>query len=374
MEVRTYLQIVFKHWWIVLLAFLITLTATAVLTFTQPRIYRSTATFVVSPSSEFADVRAFATGLDTLSRRTEIATTYGEVASSRSIKRTALDNLGLPAEQRGSVSISSRLVAGTNILEITAKAPDLVLARDAASAVGAEMMAYVQELYEPYILRPLDGASVPRAPVKPNVMLNIALGAVFGLVLGCGLALLVEYLRMPPETLTNASVIDANTGMYNKSFFMQRLDAEIARAKRHDYQLSVAMLNIDQSGVLQDKSSPEIKHEILRKMAVVLRNHLREEDVVARFEDATMAVLLPDMPVEVAKAKMDELQMRMAGTTFELEGSHTRVNLSSVAGVASFDHSCIERDELISRASQALNLAGTNGYNKTYVAAETSSG
>jgi diguanylate cyclase (GGDEF)-like protein len=370
MELKTYLRVLLRHWWIVLAAFLITLTATIVFTFSQPSQYLSTATFVVSPSSAFQDTKSFISGLDILSRRSEIATTYSEVALSRTVRKAALDALGLPLEQRRSVSVSSQLLAGTNILKITVEAQDPTLAKSVADVTGAETITYAKSLYEPFVLRPLDEATLPNSPSKPNKRMNIILGGVFGLVLGAGLAFLAEYLRTPPETTVEMSIIDANTSVYNKDYFLQRLGIEMARARRQRYPLSVALWNVDHLGTLQGMRPPEARNELLRKTAVILKQYLREEDLVAYFGDASFALLLPDMSGEAAKAMVDRMQTRMAWTPFELEQSGTRVNLSSVVGVATFNHNGMDQDELMAQASHALQRAGTNGYGQTHLVTE----
>jgi diguanylate cyclase (GGDEF)-like protein len=101
-----------------------------------------------------------------------------------------------------------------------------------------------------------------------------------------------------------------------------------------------------------------------------MRPHLREEDLVAYFGDATFAFLLPDMSGESAKAVMEQLQMRLAWTPFELEQSGVKINLNCAAGVVAFDHDAMERDELMLKANQALQRAGANGHGQVYLATD----
>jgi capsular polysaccharide biosynthesis protein len=228
MELKAYLQILLKKWWIVLPAFLITFTATMVFTFTQVPIYTATATFVVRPNASFGDLKSFANGLDMLSRRTEIATTYAEVASSRLIKREAADALGVSKDLRQGLSVSSQLLAGTNVVKVTVEGSDPTIVRDFANMVGTKTIDYVQELYETYDLKPLDQATLPSAPVKPDKLLNLSLGAVIGLSLGVGLAFVSEYLQTPLERVTNFGILDDETGVYNKRYLSQRLREEMS--------------------------------------------------------------------------------------------------------------------------------------------------
>lgn len=201
MELRIYLRILRRKWWIVLPAFLSVFVATIAFTSAQAPIYRATATFIVAPKKlSFEDTRSFMTGLDTLSRNLEIAGTYVEVSRSRMIKREASTALNLSAEERGSLSVDSRLLAGTTVIEITVEGNDPTLAQSFALMVGDKTTTYMQELYEAYDVKPLDLPSLPRSPAKPRKTLNVALGAIVGLALGVGLAFFAEYLQVPTAT------------------------------------------------------------------------------------------------------------------------------------------------------------------------------
>jgi diguanylate cyclase (GGDEF)-like protein len=370
MELKTYLRVLIKQWWIVLPVFLITFAATTYLTLNQTPIYSSTATFVVAPSAIYEDARSSVAGLDTLSRRAEIASTYGEVASSHTVTQAALDKLELPPEQRRDLKIRGQLLSGTNILRITVEAPDPAIARDVADAVGAETIEYAKTLYEAFTLVPLDEANLSKRPIKPAKRLNIALGGIFGLFLGAGLGFLADYLRTPLDSIISLSVLDSETGVYSKDFFLQRLDTEMARAKRQRYPLSMALLNIDQMGMIRGARSAQAQSEILRKTAALLKHYLREEDLVAYFGDATFALLLPDATGEAAQATLERLQTRLTWTPIELERSGLKVNLSSVFGVAAFDPDGMDRDELIRKASQAMHNGGTNRDSRADLATE----
>jgi diguanylate cyclase (GGDEF)-like protein len=361
MELRIYLRILLRKWWIILPAFLITLTTTIVLTFTQAPTYRATATFVVAPSGSFEDVKSFVSGLETLSKRPEIVSTYAEVASSRLIKQEAADEFDLSQDQRKSLSIDSHLLAGTNVIEISVEGSDPVLVRDFANMVGAKTVTYVQELSEAYDLRPLDQAALPWFPLKPNKKLNLVLGAILGLMLGGGLAFLSEYLQAPLETMTNFGILDNESGAYNKRYFRQRLGEEMSRARRNKYPLSLSLMNVDHLDAMPKSSSSQVRSEVLHKVAAFLKQYLREEDVLARLDGTVFAFLLPDMPAEEARATMEKLQTRMAWTPLEMEKSGVTLNLSGAVGVVAYQYNGTVQDEFLAKADRALQQAEAAG-------------
>lgn len=195
MEFRKYMNILIGKWWLVLLTVAITLGAVSWLTFSQKPTYQTSVTYIVRPNVADEDARDLLSGLDVLSRREEIARTYAEVAISRLIKNQAADILGLSPEEKSDMVVSSRLLAGTNVLEISVTGTDPYQIRDFANTVGEETVNYVQALYETYQLAHLDSADASFTPIKPSPIINISLGFLAGIVLGISLAFLAHYLQ-----------------------------------------------------------------------------------------------------------------------------------------------------------------------------------
>jgi diguanylate cyclase (GGDEF)-like protein len=231
-------------------------------------------------------------------------------------------------------------------------------------------MEYTQTLYEPYVLKPLDAATVRRKPSRPATETTIVLGAAFGLILGAGLAFLADYLKTPLETIVSVNVLDPEIGVYSRDFFVQRLRIEMARAERQGYPLSIVLLNVDQLGTIRGARSPQAQSEILRKTAVSLRQYLREEDLVAYFGAATFAIMLPDVKAETAQSTAERLKARVAWSPVELERSGVKVNLTSVAGVAALDGEITEVDQLILAADHKLRRAETARPDGVFTATE----
>jgi len=363
------LRILIGKWWIVLPVFLITFTATTVFTFTQAPVYQATATFVVTPNASFEDIKTYLSGLDVLSRRTEIATTYAEVGNSRHIRKLAADELGLSLAQKRSISVESQLRAGTNILEITVEGNDPILVRDFTNAVGAQIIAYIHELYEMHELKPLDQATLPTSPTRPNKVLNLALGGILGLALGAGLAFLAEYLQAPLEHVASFGILDNETGAYNNRYFVHRLKGEMSRAKRNSYPLSLALMNVDHLGEI-NASSPQVRSEALRQVVMLLKQYLREEDIMARLNGTVFAFLLPDMPGERAKETMGKMQTTIAQTPVEIEKSGIKLNLTGTAGIVAYQCKDDKQDELLALATRALQEAETSNHDKVFLFSE----
>jgi diguanylate cyclase (GGDEF)-like protein len=370
MELKIYLRFLLRKWWIVLLAFLVVFTPTAVFTFVQPSTFRATATFVVSPSSSFQDARSFLSGLDVLNNKDQVVNTYAQVATSRLIRNQIAGILKLSPAQEKSLIVESRLRAGTNVIEIAVEGNDPVLVADFANKIGEKTIDYVEKLYEVYDLKPLDQATPPLSPIRPDKTLNLALGAMIGLVLGVGLPFLVEYLHAPLANMVNESFLDSESGAYSLAYFVQRLGEEMSRAKRSNSPLSLALIDVDQFGAMRTSLPPQFESEALHKITAFLKQYLRGEDVMARLDGTVFAILLPDTPQKQAKATIEKLQTKMAWTAFEIENSTAKLNLNGVAGIVAYNFNGMGQTELLDKAKQALQQAEAAGFGKVIALSE----
>ena len=137
----------------------------------------------------------------------------------------------------------------------------------------------------------------------------------------------------------------------------------MSRAKRNTYPLSLALMNVDHLDTLRS-SPPQVRREALRKVAVLLKQHLREEDVMARLDETVFAFLFPDMPGSKAQETVEKLQTRIAWTPLEMEKSGLKLNLSGSAGVVAYQCNGTKQNELLDLANRALEEAETSGYEK----------
>ena len=368
---KAYLQILINKWWVLIPVFLITLTATIYLTFTEVPIYETSAKYVIDLNpAVVGDVKISISAVGLISSQEAIGGTYVEYASSRSVRAEAKEMLGdiSTTDHR----ISSRVLAGTNVLEITVTGPNPTTASLLANAVGEVTIRRVSSSDENqslYVLTVLDEATVPTTPISPNVNQNLILGAVFGLVLGAGLALLAEYLTSNRlKEIIAMNIMDVETNALNKRYFLQRLNQEMIRAKRNQYPLSLALLKIEHLDVLEGPNNSLIRTEFLRQVVARLNQYLREEDLLAYMADDTFGILLLDTSGENAKSIIEYFQTRIAWTDFTSEISGIKLSLSSMAGIVSYNQNGVAQEEFLGQAERALRLAAVSEDGRTHLA------
>ena len=129
MELRSYLRVIRMGWWLIVPALLIAVVSGLVFTYTQTPIYRTTATYVVSPSTSLGQFNEVMSSLNQLSKREGIMSTYVEIAASSTILDAVYRDLGLTRDQLKYLQVSSELVPSTNIVKISVESHDPKIAR-----------------------------------------------------------------------------------------------------------------------------------------------------------------------------------------------------------------------------------------------------
>lgn len=197
MTLHDYIRILHKNWILILLTTLVGVGAGALASFLTPPTYQtSTQLYVSVRTSENAATGDLVQGT-TFAR--QIVASYVDIVDTAIVLEPVVDDLGLDLTARqlsGKISATSPL--NTVLIDITVSDRDPQLAADIANAVGTSFTAVVQDELEspaadgtsPIQITTVQPATAPTTPVSPRTPLNLALGALLGLALGVGIAVL----------------------------------------------------------------------------------------------------------------------------------------------------------------------------------------
>ena len=359
MELKRYFKVILRWWWLIVVSLVIVTIASFIFSFSQPPVYQSTTTLVVSPKATIGDVSTVRQSLDTLDKAT-IINTYAEVIRSRQIYDQAQVSLNLAVGDRGSVEILANGVQKTNLIVIEAQGSNPLLVYNMANAVAEKAINYINDLYEVYDVKVLDAAQPPVIPISPNVLRDTALGALLGLLLGVCVAFLADYIRKPMETQERLSIIDADSGLYNKRYFLQRLYEEINRSKRNQRPLAICLVSLNDLSSAEHDQDKATHKAIFRQVSNYLKHQMRQGEILARWAGERMAWLMLDASEDVAHKAVKRVRSKLEQGVFEDEESGERFFFNGNFGVVVFSDSITE-SELMSVAEQALGEAELNG-------------
>jgi diguanylate cyclase (GGDEF)-like protein len=250
-----------------------------------------------------------------------------------------------------------------------------LLAREAARAIGAASVRYVNE---PRGLRLAHGRTARHATTAALVIDDHALGSIaftratpFSVRdeerIERYLAALVLPLRnaLLYRDAVQASITDALTGVHNRKFLETTLRREAGLSHRHGTPLSLVMLDIDDFKSINDEHGHQAGDAVLRTVADALAGCVRGTDVLARFGGDEFAILLSNTRLPGAIAAARHVLARVTGASCRVAGTILRVSPS--IGVAALR----KRDghtRLFERADAALYAAKHAGGGRVAVA------
>jgi diguanylate cyclase (GGDEF)-like protein len=117
-----------------------------------------------------------------------------------------------------------------------------------------------------------------------------------------------EELLRSNEMLEQLSFTDGLTRLHNHRFFQDRLQMETKRSDRSGEPLALLLLDIDDFKLLNDRFGHAVGDEVLRQVAAVLNETVRETDVPARYGGEEFAVIAPGSDAEGALCLAERLR------------------------------------------------------------------
>jgi two-component system, cell cycle response regulator len=161
-----------------------------------------------------------------------------------------------------------------------------------------------------------------------------------------------------------SSVRDGLTGLYNRHYFDDRLEAEFAYARRHAAPLTLLMLDIDLFKNINDTHGHQAGDAVLGTIGAALLSITRKEDVTARYGGEEFALLLRGVPADHALLGAERLRRSIESTP--VSWKEDRLNVTVSVGVATMgpDRSYSGPIELVAAADSALYAAKREGRNR----------
>ena len=130
------------------------------------------------------------------------------------------------------------------------------------------------------------------------------------------------------EEIYRMTIIDGLTGAYNKRYFIEQLERELARCGRSNRPLSLVMFDIDHFKDVNDSHGHLTGDYVLKELAARVRRRVRKDEIFARYGGEEFAVILPEANLEGAVAMAEKVRRLVEEEPFEFEQQSMQVTVS----------------------------------------------
>jgi two-component system, cell cycle response regulator len=164
------------------------------------------------------------------------------------------------------------------------------------------------------------------------------------------------------EEIYRLTTIDGLTQIFNKRYFLETIEREIARSQRYRRELSLVMFDIDHFKKVNDTFGHLAGDYVLKHLAQAVKTRIRREDCFARYGGEEFSIVLPEIDGLNAKPFAEKIRQLVEATEFRFENTAMPVTISM--GVATMDAESVDPQALIKRADERLYEAKSSGRNR----------
>lgn len=167
--------------------------------------------------------------------------------------------------------------------------------------------------------------------------------------------------------IERAETRDQLTGLSNRRFLLRRLEEEFARSRRHRSLLSLMLLDIDDLHEINEVYGHSTGDSVIQRFAEIVRGQMRQENILGRFQGATLAVVLPGSGYRGAATFANKVRNDTEEIVLQHGSEIRRVHIS--AGISTFPDSDLvtSTERLLKACERALREAKARGGNRIFI-------
>lgn len=362
MELRHYIRMLGRGWWIIALAALSGLLLALARSYVTEPQYRTSTRLLLSPDLAQIQSGQELYAVTTLQNRSTVAT-ISEIMKSGTEFKAIGQTLNLPPGEIFHYKNSAVTIPEASVLELFVDGPDPEITALLANNMAGRAIDYVNQTYPVYRLTVLDAALAPSVALTPKPLRDGMLSLILGGVLGAVLAVIQEQLRTPLHALRRRNITDSVSTAFTRRHFDQQARETLARVQT----ASLGLIYLDGLVDLTETTSAPIIQRVLRQVHTILRNELRGNDSIGRWDASTFAILLPDTSESAATRTLNRILVALSAP-LDAGADREAIRLIPYAGGATRTEEMLY-PQLTEEAQHALDRSYRSGENKVLFAA-----
>lgn len=181
-------------------------------------------------------------------------------------------------------------------------------------------------------------------------------------LLGLGSSILLITAQWLQQRLFIDASYDPLTGIFNRHALSELTETLSLTSDQTTQTWSLAMIDIDHFKIVNDNYGHPIGDDVLKWVAMTLKQSVRHKDILARYGGEEFVVVLPDTSLAQACIWAERVRETIAKTPFQSEKHIIDITVS--IGLASMNNTKDNLDEIIKHADVALYDAKNSGRNK----------
>ena len=179
----------------------------------------------------------------------------------------------------------------------------------------------------------------------------------------------LQEIEILQEKLREQATLDPLTGLYNRRYLIDMMQREMARAKREDIPISVAIMDLDHFKDINDTFGHKGGDAVLEAMAKLFLSHVRASDIVCRYGGEEFVFLMPGASIDIAAERMEDLRKLIEEKS--IIHNDKAIPVTASIGVASYPIHGDNDEALLLEADNMLYNSKRNGRNQVSVAKNT---
>ncbi len=164
------------------------------------------------------------------------------------------------------------------------------------------------------------------------------------------------------NSLRESSLQDAMTGLKNRRFLEEYAETLVSQCKRRKVPMTLLMMDLDYFKPVNDTHGHDAGDQVLRELAVLLQENVRESDLVIRYGGEEFLIVLLETDAHAAMSVAEKIRMAVEKHKFKVGGTSLSKTIS--AGLADYPNDGQAFWQVLKFADVSLYAAKEGGRNQ----------